>query len=182
MSLLGLSYNVRLMPSRIALGHKIQRIRDLPGSKTILIALAWGVVTTLLPALSVDNGYLAGTAVAFIWATGFVFGRTAFFDVLDMQGDRIVGKETIPVLIGPDRSFKLLKSLLVILAVLLPVAGATGILSRLSFLLAVCPLLLMTMVVGQQRGSMLPGIRMEFRVESLFVLSGLMALFWNLLL
>ena len=40
MSLLGLSYNLYLLPSRF--GFKFRRIKDIPGSKTFLIAVAWG--------------------------------------------------------------------------------------------------------------------------------------------
>lgn len=183
MSLLGLSYNVRLLPAAFAPGGRVQRIRDIPGSKTILITVAWGVVTTLLPTLSAaGGGHLAGGVVAFAWVSGIVFGRTAFFDVLDMQGDRIVGKETIPVLMGAARSFKLLKGVLASVSVLLLAAGFLGILQPLAFLLAGCPLLLMGIVVGQEKGDMLPGIRMEFRVESLFVICGLVAVGWEFIL
>ncbi|MEJ2039745.1 MAG: 4-hydroxy-3-methylbut-2-enyl diphosphate reductase, partial [Desulfosarcinaceae bacterium] len=65
MSILGLSYNLRLLPRRLAIKKKIRRIRDLPGSKTILIALAWGVITVALPALATPGTSLAGAAVAF---------------------------------------------------------------------------------------------------------------------
>ena len=42
MSLLGLSYNLRIIPTFLSSGG-YRRIRDIPGSKTILIALAWAV-------------------------------------------------------------------------------------------------------------------------------------------
>ena len=95
MSLLGLSYNLQVIPMRLAPELKIRRIRDLPGSKTILIALAWGVVTALLPALADDNSRWSVGLAAFVWSTVIVFCRAAYFDILDIQGDRIVGKETI---------------------------------------------------------------------------------------
>ena len=181
MSLLGLSYNLRLLPRRLALKKKIRRIRDLPGSKTILIALAWGVVAAALPALATPGASTAKAAVVFFWATGLVFGRTAFFDILDMQGDRIVGKETLPVLIGQDRSSLLLKVLLSVLALVLLAAGALGLLTPLAFPLAICPVLMMRIVVANEKGEIAPGIRMEFRVESLFVLSGLLAFLYTLM-
>jgi len=51
-------------------------------------------------------------AFIFAWSAVLVFVRTAFFDILDMQGDRLVGKETIPILLGEKRSLRLLKGLL----------------------------------------------------------------------
>jgi 4-hydroxy-3-methylbut-2-enyl diphosphate reductase len=179
MSLLGLSYNLRLVPLPLASGIKFHAIREIPGSKTILIALAWGIVTALLPALTVENPRWAAGITAFAWASGIVFCRTAFFDVLDIQGDRIVGKETLPIHIGPQRSFKLLKTILSILIVLLPAAGLFGVVTYLSILLTFPPLLLLGVIIAHQRGNVLPGTRMEFRVESLFVLSGILAFFYG---
>ena len=180
MSVMGLSYNLRIIPRPLSPGKKFRRIRDLPGSKTILIALAWGVITAILPALANQEASLAGTMVVFIWATGLVFGRTAFFDILDMQGDRIVGKETIPVLIGQKRSFKMLKVLLILLTMLPIGAGVMGLLSPLAFPLASCPLFLILIVAANEQGEMPPGMRLEFRVESLFVFSGLLAFVYTL--
>lgn len=123
---------------------------------------------------------MSSAAVVFIWATGLVFGRTAFFDILDMQGDRIVGKETIPVLIGEQRSLKMLKALLILLTLLPIGTGALGLISPLAYPLAVCPFLLMLIVAANEQGAMPPGMRLEFRVESLFVLSGLLAFVYTL--
>jgi (E)-4-hydroxy-3-methyl-but-2-enyl pyrophosphate reductase len=181
MSFLGLTYNLRIVPYRLAPRLQLRSVRSLPGSKTILIALAWGVVTAGLPALAAQKSEVWAGIIAFLWATGFVFCRTAFFDILDMQGDRIVGKETIPILIGPQRAFKLLKGLLVAQAVLLLLAGLAGILKPLALPLVIPPLLLFMVVSAHERGNMLPGIRMEFRVESLLVLSGVLALVWSAL-
>jgi len=175
MSFLGLTYNLRIVPYRLAPRLKFRSLRSFPGSKTILIALAWGVVTAGLPALAAQKGGIWTGILTFIWASGFVFCRTAFFDILDVQGDRIVGKETIPILIGPKRAFNLLKGLLAAEVALLLLAGLAGILKPLAFFLVIPPLFLYMIVTAHEHGSMLPGIRMEFRVESLFVLSGLLA-------
>ncbi|MBU2454195.1 MAG: 4-hydroxy-3-methylbut-2-enyl diphosphate reductase, partial [Proteobacteria bacterium] len=98
MSLMGLSYNLKLVPI-ISKKGQIARIKDIPGSKTILITLAWGTVTCLLPAVA-NHSDLMPVAVIFLFAAGLVFARTAFFDILAIQGDRITGKETLPILLG----------------------------------------------------------------------------------
>lgn len=175
MSVLGLSYNQQIIPVWLAPNLKIRRIRDLPGSKTILIALAWGFVTAGLPALAAESGHWINGLAAFSWATGIVFCRTAYFDILDMQGDRIVGKETIPIMIGPARSFALLKLLLTAMVLVLLLSAAVGIFTSLAYLLVLPPLLLWGISVAHERGKMLPGIRMEFRIESLFILTGVLA-------
>jgi 4-hydroxy-3-methylbut-2-enyl diphosphate reductase len=177
MSLLGLSYNVQLVPRRFS--HLLyRRIRDIPGSKTYLIAMAWGVVTAILPALDEWGRVGRGTTLVFFWATAMVFVRTAFFDILDMQGDRIVGKETLPVLLGEKKSMHLLKFTLIGIAGSMIAAGLLGWVPMLSLILAFCPLFLLAILSTYERGGMLPGIRLEFLVESHFTLAGILTLFW----
>lgn len=175
MSFLGLSYNLRMVPYWQRSKLRLRTIRSFPGSKTILIALAWGVVTAGLPALAAREIQPMAGVLTFVWAAGLVFCRTAFFDILDMQGDRIVGKETIPLLIGQKRAFKLLKYLLVAGVVLLLAGGATGVMTPLSYSLAIPTLLLLGVVHAHEHGSMLPGMQMEFNVESLLILTGAIA-------
>ena len=179
MSLLGLSYNLRVIPKRWAPNLKIRCIRDVPGSKTILIALAWGVVTAWLPALAEAEGQWGISLAVFIWATGIVFCRTAYFDILDMQGDRIVGKETIPILLGPARSFKMLKLLLSAMILLPIMLAGIGVLAPLAYLLAIPPVLLWGIIAAHEHGNMLPGIRMEFRVEGVFIFFGFLAFLYE---
>ena len=93
-------------------------------SAGLVLGLCVAVAATQ-PALAAKKGPILSGLFAFVWAAGLVFCRTAFFDIMDMQGDRIVGKETIPILIGERRAFTLLKYLLVSLALLLVAAGLT---------------------------------------------------------
>jgi 4-hydroxy-3-methylbut-2-enyl diphosphate reductase len=177
MSIMGLSYNLRLIPGRIIRG-KYRRIRDIPGSKTVLIAMAWGIVTSVFPALSVSGEINLTTVLVFLLASGMAFVRTAFFDILDMQGDRIVGKDTIPILLGEKRSTLLLKSLLILIFLILILSGAAGVTSDFGFALTVCPIFLYLIIIAHERGYMLPGTRLEFLVETHFVLSGVITFFW----
>jgi 4-hydroxy-3-methylbut-2-enyl diphosphate reductase len=114
MMLLGMTYSRTIFPSFSSgsSGRKIYRLKDVPGSKTILIALAWGVVTSLMPGISLRaNPGL--TLVAFVFATGLSFARTAFMDILAVQGDRIAGRETLPILLGKKKSLKFIHYTLV---------------------------------------------------------------------
>lgn len=181
MSFLGLTYNWPMVPDVRGGKIKFRSLRSFPGSKTILIALAWGVVSALLPALASESGRPLTCLFAFFWASGLVFCRTAFFDVLDMQGDRIVGKETIPILIGQKRAFKLLKYCLIMGVVLLPAAGATGVVTSLSYPLVIPSLSLLGVIYANEKGNMLPGMPMEFKVESLLVLCGVIAFTWSVI-
>lgn len=174
MSLTGLSYKLTLVPKHF-MGFRYRRIRDIPGSKTLLITLAWGVVTSLFPALSPDGRFGLVTVVVFLWSLGMVFVRTAFFDILDMQGDRIVGKGTLPLLLGEKRTLKMLNIVLIANIVLPLAAGAIGIMPAVAFPLALIPVSMGMVIHAHANGRMLPGLRLEFLMESHFILAGVIA-------
>lgn len=180
MSILGLSYNLQIIPERFDF-IRYRRIRDIPGSKTLLIAMAWGIVTSLFPSLSVFGVINLNTVLVFLWATGLVFVRTAFFDTLDMQGDRIVGKETIPILLGEKQTMRLLKVILFITLAITFAATALNVISGIGFALAICPIFLFLVLRTYERGNLIPSIRLEFLVESHFVLAGMIAILWSVL-
>ena len=179
LSLLGLSYNRILVPKRFS-AARYRRIRDIPGSKTILIAMAWGIVTALLTPLSLADKPHWITGFIFLWAAGLVFARTAFFDILDMQGDRIVGKETIAILLGEKRSLSLLKIILILLMAALFVLSAFHLISYLGFFLISSPLLLLLLLSAYQQGILLPSVKLELLVETNFLLAGAIAFLWAL--
>jgi len=180
MSLLGLSYNLPLVPASVSQSH-YRSIREIPGSKTVLIALAWGVATAVFPALASIGKITVATMVVFIWSTSLVFVRTAFFDILDMQGDRIVGRETIPLIYGQKSTTRLLKQALVALPLLLILATAVSLVTDLGVALTASPLFLFMVIIIHEQGHMLPGIRLEFLVESGFILAGFITLIWMML-
>ncbi|MGD8262186.1 MAG: 4-hydroxy-3-methylbut-2-enyl diphosphate reductase [Desulfobacterales bacterium] len=180
MSLLGLSYNISLVPAGF-LRAKYRRIRDIPGSKTFLIAMAWGIVTALLPPLAITGKTHWVTILIFVWSSGIVFVRTAFFDILDMQGDRIVGKETIAILLGEQKSLRLLKIMLIILIASLLLLSTLHHISYLGFFLIGCPIFLLVLVSAYERGFLLPSVKLEFLVETNFILAGIFAFIWSML-
>ena len=179
MSLLGLSYNLRIVPEWIAT-LKYRKLRDIPGSKTLLIAMAWGIVTAILPPLSKFGSINWINMLVALWAGGMVFVRTTFFDILDMQGDRIVGKETIALLLGEKRSMRILKSILFILTVTLIASSVLHLTSSLGFALILCPVLIAIIIFAYERALMFPGIRLEFLIETQFFLAGIITLAWVL--
>jgi len=135
MSITGTFYNFKLIPGNISLwGYR--GLRDIPGSKTVFIAGAWAVVIAVFPPLVEGKVVTLLTWITFVWVMGMVFVRTAFFDTLDIQGDRIVGKETIPILLGERKTLKLLKNILIAMIVLMFVAVAITLIVYLQFFYA----------------------------------------------
>ena len=120
-----------------------------------------------------------GTLTVFAFAALIVFVRTAFFDILDVQGDRLVGKETIPILLGEVRTQKLLRAGLALSFLILLMATALGWVRPLGYLMLLCPVFLGIVMAVHGRGRIHPGVRLEFLVESHFILAGLLALVWT---
>lgn len=173
MSLLGLSYNFNSLP--FVLGNrKIIWIKDVPGSKTILIAIAWGTVTSLLPAI-VNSGHLVQVMITFLFSTGLVFARTAFFDVLAMQGDRITGKETLPILLGAEKSLRFIQYVLGGEILMILSASWTGLFGNRLFLLAFVPIFMLLLIGLHKKDRMLSGWQYEFLMESSFLFAGFVA-------
>ena len=62
---------------------------------------------------------------------------------------------------------------------ILVAAGSTiGLVSGLGFLLTLCPGAMLILVSAYEKGRMLPSMRLEFLVESLILLSGIITLLW----
>ena len=93
--------------------------------------------------------------------------------------DRIVGKETIAILLGEKRSLRLLNNMVAALIVILLISGALQLISPLGFVLTLCPLFIGAILKGYQKRYLLPGIRLEFLVETLFVVAGLLTFLWT---
>lgn len=173
MSLLGLSYSLKIIPLMSKKGG-IARIKDLPGSKTVLITLAWGIVTCLLPAVA-NKSDLPAVAVVFLFATGLVFARTAFFDILAIQGDRITGKETLPTLLGEKKSFTIIKYVLLFDICLLFSTFFTDLLVERAFLLAFIPFIMLLLIRFFEKDSLVSGAHQEFIIEFSFLATGLLS-------
>ncbi|UCD88135.1 MAG: 4-hydroxy-3-methylbut-2-enyl diphosphate reductase [Desulfobacterales bacterium] len=180
-SLLGVLYKVKIIPGRLKVGKKIQRISDIPGSKTVLIAVAWGIVTAALPHLSVSLKITPTMLFVSLWASVMAFVRTAFFDVLDMQGDRIVGQESLPIVLGERKTFRILEQLLVIFLVALIFAPMMHLATTLAYGMLLSVFYMAAILVAFRRHWAVPGFRFEFLVETLFVFTAIVSGLWQLL-
>ncbi|MFH1033800.1 MAG: 4-hydroxy-3-methylbut-2-enyl diphosphate reductase [Pseudomonadota bacterium] len=178
MSVLGLLYSVPVIPAGLERRIGIQSLKDIPGSKTISAALAWAVIVAVLPAVAAGDASPGPAGLAFIYAMVMVFVRCAFFDILDVQGDLIVGKETIPIVLGESKTRRLLMSLILGLALLLALAPLWGLPSGLAWALILPVAGLGGMQIIIMRGLMMPGAASEGLVDLNFWLAGAVALAW----
>jgi len=176
----GLIYNLPVFPFDPHGKFRYQRLRDIPGSKPLFIALAWGTVTSLLPPIAQGKGVLPATFVAFYFTATLVFFRSLIYDFRDIQGDLLVGKETLPIVLGRKITEILVILLLICLAGVLILAGlfrwtsslSPYLLLSLAYIVAYCWLYRQRILDG--------GFLFEGLVEGSFLFAGAIGLIWNI--
>lgn len=176
-SLLGALYNTRILPQN----WSFKRLKDIPGSKNVSMAAAWGIVTAVVPQIGVSLSVTAGTISAFLFTFAVVFVRSAMHDVSDIQSDRLIGRETIPVLIGEENTRKLLKGILVIMAAVLVAAHPAGWTSSLSLALLPCVFYAWICFRFCDRKMRLSVAVLEGILETNYIIAGLVAFLWLIL-
>jgi (E)-4-hydroxy-3-methyl-but-2-enyl pyrophosphate reductase len=181
LNLLGIIYSIPLVPEKIRHLWDYSRIKDIPGSKTLSEALAWGAVIALLPLLEGQKIGLLAAVAAFIFVFCLTYIRSALFDIFQEQGDLIVGVETLPITLGEERTLLLLKGVAVFAGVILIAAPLTGATGPFAYLLLLCVLSSALCLVAYERKWLHPGRRLEALVEGNFYLSGLLGLIWQIL-
>jgi len=179
---LGLLYSVRIFPERWLRVVRVAKLKDIPASKTVFIAGGWSVVATMLPNLR--EGFHLGLQSLFALIVVFVlvFVRSALFDLVDIQGDRLVGEESLPIFIGEKRTKRLLVYLVIGLAILLMVAPLLGLATDFSCMMLITCFYMGFYLLLHKRELLRPGsLRFESLVENSFYLSGGLAVIYQLL-
>ena len=173
-SLSGVLYNTRILPQ----GWRFQSLKDIPGSKNIATAIAWAAVTALLPWIEAGPTLTPGVVIAFLFIAGIVFTRSALSDILDIQSDRLIGCETLPVLIGERKTLIILQGISGFLFVLLFAAPPAGWSTSLSFFLLTCIFYIWICFKLYDRRSGFSGVVLEGLLESGYMIAGVSAFLW----
>lgn len=180
LTVLGLAYSIPIIPLRLGYLGRYAKIKDLPGSKTLTEALAWGTISSLLPIISWSQELWVGSAVSFLFVSSMCYVRAGVFDIRNMQGDLIVGKETLPIALGERRTLRLLLFVNITVACLLMLAAATGFVSSLGYSLIMCFLVAIAYLEAYKREWMKDGPSLQITVESNLLFAGILALLWKL--
>ena len=167
-SVLGVLYNIPLLPLRGGL----RKLKDLPGSKNIVVALAWAAVGSLLPILSTPDDLSPAVGVAFGFIFAVVFIRSSMSDLLDIQSDRLIGRETIPVVIGENHTRQLLTGITLLSGVSLVLAFWFGWSPSLALVQLACLFYILICFKLYDRRSGLPGVVLEGLLETMYVITG----------
>jgi len=182
LSILGSIYSIPIVPISRRQVWRYSKIKDIPGSKTLSEALAWGAVLVLLPQLEPVKATWLPMVVSFLFVFSVVYTRSAMFDIFQMQGDLIVGAETLPITLGERRTLFLLKWVIFAGAAILAVAAFFGLIPSFAFLLVLCYLSLAVSLLTYERRWLYPGTRLETLIEGNLFLPGLLGLVWKFLL
>jgi (E)-4-hydroxy-3-methyl-but-2-enyl pyrophosphate reductase len=179
MSGIGLLYNFKIIPDRFARVTLITTLKEIPGSKTMFTAVAWGVLAALIPVVCSDQPISGATAIAFFFVAGMIFIRSGIFEIMAIEGDRVVGKETLAIALGKERTFTLLfVGSLVFIAVLL-VAAWRGIIPSLGYSLSLCGFYMLAYLIFYHRDLMESSLMLESLIEGNMILAGILAFIWD---
>jgi 4-hydroxy-3-methylbut-2-enyl diphosphate reductase len=80
---------------------KYKNLKDIPTSRDFFTALAWAILITFIPQ-SISNNFVISPASCsiFLWTFLLAYIRSLIFDLRDIEGDRIMGRETLITIIG----------------------------------------------------------------------------------
>jgi 4-hydroxy-3-methylbut-2-enyl diphosphate reductase len=142
--------------------------------------VAWGVLAALIPVVCSDQDLSGATAIAFFFVAGMIFLRSGLFEILAIEGDRVVGKETLAIALGKQRTLNLLSvCALIFLATLLLAARAKIIPPMLGYILSPCGLYALSYLLLYRRGLLESGLMLETLVEGNMILAGFLAFLWD---
>ncbi|MDY6843160.1 MAG: UbiA family prenyltransferase, partial [Thermodesulfobacteriota bacterium] len=167
--------SIKIIPSKLVGLLKFERLKDIPGSKTLFIAIGWATVTSLFPIVGIRKELSVSAFVAFLFMAVLVFIRTAIFDTWNIQGDQIVGKETIPTVLGEKKTLQLLNILEVSIGTLIIIATIGKWIPHFGYLLIIPVAYLYMCQKLYEKRSIYPSIRAERMVERTFIITGLLS-------
>ncbi|MFK7771480.1 MAG: hypothetical protein AB8F94_05040 [Saprospiraceae bacterium] len=99
-----------IIPGIISLGYVIpflkgkKRLRDLNHIKIFLIAIVWSWVTIFLPALEIGDATTLSVWLMILERAVFIFAITLPFDIRDLKVDSHSEVQTIPAVIGIEKT------------------------------------------------------------------------------
>ncbi len=104
----------------------VGQVMNFPVLKILVLIVGWTFSLAVLPALADFQAISMAWFVSIFVAFGLIFFRTGLMELRDIQGDRIVGKRTLPIVFGKAKTEMLMAATCVALAVVLVIACLIG--------------------------------------------------------
>ena len=178
-SLFGIFYRLEIIPKSLSKVIRYRSLEQIPGSKEIFYSIAWAVSTALIPFLGTRKSFIPSFAIAIAFAFSIAFIRAVVLDIRDIQGDRILGKETIPIAIGKERTKTILIILTASVAVLLFVSSLLGWTTSLGYYLLPCVAYAFGYQYLFQKRIVSEGLLLETIADFNFIFAGIIAFVWK---
>ena len=174
---LGLGYTVKWFPKSPMIS--IHRLKDIPASKDFFVGVAWAVLTAIIPAMIAGSDIASPSlGVACFFTFTLVYIRSVLTDIRDIEGDKLVGRETIPILIG-KKATKIFLAFLsttaaaaLVIAYVLEWTDLFGVVLVLSIFYTGFYLLLYHYRIIKG------GVKFDLVVDGVFYVTGLLAVAW----
>ena len=178
-SLFGIFYRLEIIPKSLSKIIRYRSLEQIPGSKEIFYSIAWAVSTALIPFLGTRKSFIPSFAIAIAFAFSIAFIRAVVLDIRDIQGDRILGKETIPIAIGKERTKTILIILTASAAVLLFVSSLVVWTTTLGYYLLPCVAYAFGYQYLFQKRIVSEGLLLETIADFNFIFTGIIAFVWK---
>jgi len=179
--MMGIIYNLRIIPHSWLKSLKFERLRDIPTSKDLAVALAWGTIMVIIPVVAQEGRLFSAAPLAvFSFIALLSYIRSAIFGIKGIQEDTIVGKETMPAVVGKEKMKIILGLLTLAMACILLLSGLMGFTTKLSYYMLLIVLYTATYLYLYHNRLIVKGIWFEAVVDGKFFLSGAIALLWVL--
>ncbi len=100
----GCLYHFSIVPAPLRRFFRYTNLKDIPTSRELFVAIAWAVLITFIPhAIQQTFVPTPGMVLFFLWVFFLAYLRSLIFDLKDIEGDRIMGRETLVTIIGEKR-------------------------------------------------------------------------------
>ena len=176
LSFFGVVYSIPLVPKGAGSRYRFVKIKDIPGSRSLSEALAWVAVMVFLPLFSGSPGSFLSVGIAAIIVFSFSYARAVLFSLFQLQGDLMVGTETLPITLGEKRTLTLFKRVLLGAALLLTFSSFLGLVNPIFYRMLIPLSTLLLCLYTYEKQWFSPGIVLEGLVECNFLLAGLLIL------
>jgi 4-hydroxy-3-methylbut-2-enyl diphosphate reductase len=178
---LGMVYRMDLPIWIFPVGIRKLSLRLIPASKDLFMALGWSFVTVFFPLLLKNLPILSPAFfLTFLSTFLLVTVRSLVFDLRDLQGDLIVGRETLPTVIGTKWTKVMVYTLVVLQAAIIASGVLFGWLSRFGWYMLAISIYVCAYLALFHRGTINRETPVEVMGDSQFILAGLLAFLYSM--
>ncbi len=105
----GCFYQFTIVPKALRRVIRYSNLKDIPTSRDLFAALAWAALITGIPQ-AINGVFIVTTPTIsiFLWTFLLAYIRSLIFDLRDIEGDRIMGRETLITIIGEKKVRRLI--------------------------------------------------------------------------